>query len=149
MEVEEFRKKIKSNAKLSVEGKIFDVREVVRFRFDDGTFYIKCFLSDNFVLADDLNENIFLLVKEIKTDFLEPFPEELDFDGKKFKFLYAAHAVAEEILGEEIFKKGEGERFWDFKSENNNYLSLGISDKTNERMDFCGKIIPNNYVVVS
>ncbi len=146
MQVAEFRSKIKPNLKLTVEDKEFTVREVVKFRFDDGSFYIKCFLSDDYVFADDLNENIFLLVKETKTQFLQPFPQELDFQEKKFKFLYTAHAVAEDIQGEEIFKKGDSERFWDYKAEDDSYLSLGINDKTNEKLDFYGKIIKNDSV---
>ncbi|MEK7162694.1 MAG: hypothetical protein AAB696_00140 [Patescibacteria group bacterium] len=146
MQVIEFRSKIKSNLKLTVEDKEFIIKEVVKFRFDDGSFYIKCFLSDNYIFADDLNENIFLLVKEAETPFLQPFPQELYFHGKKFKFLYTAHAVAEDIQGEEIFKKGDSERFWDYKAKDNSYLSLGINDKINKRLDFYGKIIENDNV---
>ena len=134
--------------KLSVEGKDFLIKEVVRFRFDDGSFYIKCWLSDDYVFADDLNENMFLLVKEIKTLFVQPFAKELEFDTKKFQFLYSAHAVAEEIEGEEVFKKGDGERFWDYKSEDNNYLSLGIKDEANTRSDFYGRIIDTSLVEI-
>src|SRR3989337_4443579 len=132
MEVTEFRSKIKPDIKLSANGKDFIVKEVVKFQFDDGSFYIKCFLSDDFVFADDLNENLFLLVKETKTPFQQPFPQELDFDGKKFKFLYTANAIAEEIQGEEIFKTGDSEKFWDYKADDGSYLSLGINDKTKE-----------------
>lgn len=146
MQVSEFRSKIKPNIRLSVDGKNFVVREVVKFRFDDGSFYIKCFLSDGYVFADDLNENMFLLVKETKTLFQQPFPQELEFDGKKFKFLYTAHAIAEEVQGEEIFKKGNSERFWDYKTEDNNYLSLGINDNSGEKLDFYGKIVANNTI---
>lgn len=146
MEVPEFRSKIKLGIKLAVDDKEFTVKEIIKFRFDDGSFYIKCFLSDDYVFADDLNENMFLLVKEIKTPFKQPFPEELTFDGKKFKFLYTAHAIAEEIQGEKIFKKGDGERFWDYKAEDSSYLSLGINDNTHERLDFYGKIIKTNEV---
>ncbi len=146
MEVKEFRSKIKPNIKLSVEGRDFIVKEVVKFRFDDGSFYIKCFLSDDYVFADDLKENIFLLVKETPTHFQQPFPPELDFDGKKFKFQYAAHAVAEEIEGEEIFKKGDSERFWDYQAEDKSYLSLGINDNTQEKLDFYGKIVTNDSI---
>lgn len=149
MEVSEFRSKIKSNIKLSVEGRDFLVKEVVKFRFDDGSFYIKCFLSDDFVFADDLNENSFLLVKEIKTDISQPFQPELDFDGKKFKFLFEAHAIAEEIEGEEIFKKGDSEKFWDYVAPDNNYLSLGVNDETGGRLDFYGKIVANDSVKLS
>ena len=103
-------------------------------------------MGDDYVFADDLNENTFLLVKETKTVFQQPFPRELDFDGKRFQFLYTAHAIAEEIQGEEIFKKGDSERFWDYKAEDNSYLSLGINDNTKEKLDFYGKIIANNTV---
>jgi len=146
MDVAEFRSKIKPNIKLVIENEEYTVKEVIRFRLDDGSFYIKCFLSNNYVFADDLDENMFLLVKEVKTSFQEPFPKELDFQCKKFNFLYTAHAVAEEIQGEEIFKKGDGERFWDYKAEDNSYLSLGIKDKTKERLDFYGKIVAKNNV---
>lgn len=142
MQVTEFRSKIKPNIKLSADGKNFIVKEIVKFRFDDGSFYMKCFLTD------DLNENMFLLVKETKTPIQQPFPRELDFNGKNFKFLYTAHAVAEEIQGEEIFKKGDSERFWDYKTEDGSYLSLGISDKTGEKLDFYGKIIANDTVTL-
>ena len=146
MEVAEFRSKINHNIKLSVDGRDFTVKETVKFRFDEGGFYIKCFLSDDYVFADDLNENTFLLVKEIKTSFQQPFPKKLDFDGKEFNFLYTAHAVAEEVRGEGIFKKGDGKRFWDYKAADGSYLSLGINDSANERLDFHGKIVANNTV---
>jgi len=146
MDVVEFRSKIKPNIRLVIEDKEYTVKEVVKFRLDDGSFYIKCFLSNDCVFADDLNENMFLLVKEIKAPFQEPFPQKLNFQGKEFKFLYTAHAVAEEIQGEEIFKKGDGERFWDYKAEDNSYLSLGIKDKAKGRLDFYGKIVANNDV---
>ncbi len=146
MKVTEFRSRIKPKTKLSADGRDFIVKEVVKFRFDDGNFYVKCFLNDGYVFADDLNENIFLLVKETKTSFNQPFPQELNFQGKQFRFFYSAHAVAEEVQGEEIFKKGDGERFWDYKAEDNSYLSLGVIDKTNERSDFCGKIVDNDTV---
>ena len=98
MDVPEFRSKIKSGIKLSADGIDFVVKEVIRFRFDDGSLYIKCYLSDGYVFADDSNENIFLLVKETKTEFQQPFQNEIYFEDKKFRFLYNAHAVAEEIF---------------------------------------------------
>ena len=60
--------------------------------------------------------------------------------------------MAEEIYGELAdggFKKGDGEKFWDYKSEDNGYLSLGINDKTGDRMDFYGKIIDNKLVEIN
>jgi hypothetical protein len=146
MEVLEFRSKIAPNATLSIDGRRFSVKEVVKFRFDDGSFYVKCFLDDGYVFADDLTENMFLLVKEAKTPLQQPFSKILEFDGKEFDFLYTAHAVAEEVEGIEIFKKGDSERFWDYKTADGGYLSLGINDKTGERSDFYGKIVANNNI---
>ncbi len=149
MNVKEFREKIKPFSRLSIEGKEFLVKEVVKFRFDDGSFYIKCWLSDDFVFADDLNENMFILVKEVKTSFVEPFQKNLEYNGKEFSFLYSAHAVAEETQGEEVFKKGDGEKFWDYMSKDNSYLSLGINDKNGKRQDFFGEIVDNKTVNVN
>jgi hypothetical protein len=142
MNVSEFREKIKSNVTLQIGGKDYEVRQVIRFKFDDGIYYIKCFLNNGYVLADDLDENSFILVRETTTPFEPPFPKELEFLGTKFNFLYEAHAIAEETWGEEIFEKGKSERFWDYQSENGKYLSLGVIDSTNQRLDFYGEIIP-------
>lgn len=146
MQIEDFRLKIKAGMSLFINNEKFLIKEVVKFKFDGGSFYIKCFLSDGYVFADDLSENIFILVKETETSFKQPFPENLKFQGKDFKFSYAAHAKAEEIWGEEIFKKGNSESFWDYKAEDSSYLSLGIIDETKERLDFFGKIIENKKV---
>lgn len=113
MTVNEFRLKIKPGIKLTVGSNEFVVREVVKFRFDGGSFYMKCFLDSGYVLADDSNENVFLLVREVKTSFKLPFPENIEHKGNAFKYSYTAHVKAEEIWGEEIFKKDESERFWE------------------------------------
>lgn len=141
MNVTEFRKKVKVGEKLYIEDREFIIEQVIKFRFDDGDFYIKCFLSDGYVFADDLEENIFLLVKEVKTKIEEPFPKKLSYDNKEFNFLYDAHAIAEEIWGKEYFKKGDSESFTDYKAKDDSYLSLGKLDKTGERLDFYGKIV--------
>ncbi len=141
MQVQEFREKVKAGSNVIAGGTEFIVEEVVKFRFDDGNFYIKCFLSDGYVLADDLNEDSFVLVKEIKNDIPQPFPEILEYEGKNFDFLFDAHAVAEEVEGKEIFKKGDSESFWDYASKDESYLSLGINDQSGKREDYYGKII--------
>lgn len=141
MKVSQFREKIKAGIAVTAKGKKYKVKQVVKFRFDDGSFYIKCFLNDGMVLADDLEEEMFILVKEIKTPFQKPFPKELEFKSKKFKFIYTAHAKAEKIWGDEIFKKGDSENFWDYQSQDGSYLSLGIVEQTKQRLDFYGKII--------
>jgi len=148
MNVEEFRSKIKADSRLIVDQKEFKVKEVVKFRFDDGSFYIKCFLNDEYVFADDINENSFILVKEVKTLFKPPFPDRIVFNGKKFNFLYRARATAEEIWGEEIFKKGDTEQFWDFKAADGSYLSLGSNERTNRRIDDYGNIVLSSNVTI-
>lgn len=148
MQIAEFREQIKPGVKLQVKNETFIVKEVVKFRFDNGSFYIKCFLNDGFVFADDLERNMFLLVKEIKTAIKEPFPPEIDFAGKKFKFLCADYAVAEETQGEEIFQKGQSETFWDYQATDDAYLSLGIIEETKEQLDFLGKIILPNEIKI-
>ncbi len=141
MHVQEFRRKISAGATIIVDGKELDVLEVVLFRFKDKSFYIKCFLSDGYVLADDAHSDAFVLVREVTCDITEPFPKELTFDEKSFTFLFEAHAVAERISGEEIFKEGDSETFWYYESEDGSYLSLGIHDHSGERQDFYGKTV--------
>ncbi|KKQ46028.1 MAG: hypothetical protein US63_C0007G0005 [Candidatus Moranbacteria bacterium GW2011_GWC2_37_8] len=141
MNVEEFRKNIKIDSRIIADNREFAVEEIIKFRLDDGSFYMKCFLSDGFVLADDLGSNSFVLVREVDNNIQQPFPETLEYDGKQFNFLFDAHAVAEEVQGREIFKKGEGEKYWDYESEDGSYLSLGINDGSDERQDFYGKMI--------
>jgi len=148
MNVSEFRKKINIKSKVIVEGEEYKIKQLVRFRLDDGSFYIKLFFTDGHVLADDLDENMFIFVKEIDTDFQMPFPREVVYDGKKFKFSYKAHAVVEEVMGVGQFQVNDSEKFWDYETENGDYLSLGMDDKTDKRMDLVGKIVSNNEIKI-
>lgn len=141
MEIEEFRAKIKPNDTLAVEGKEYIVKEVIRYKIDDGSIYFKCHLGGDYVIADDSDENIFIFVQPVTVPLKQPFPKNLILNNKKFEFLYTAHAVAEEVQGEEIFPKGYSEKYWDYKSDDGSYLSLGVSDSNNKRLDFCGKIV--------
>ena len=141
MHVGEFRKKITAGSTIIADDKELDVLEVVLFRFKDKSFYIKCFLSDGYVLADDAKSDSFVLVQEIDCDITTPFPEELEYDGKGFTFLFEAHAVAERTSGEQIFKEGDSETFWDYEADDGSYLSLGINDQNGKRLDFYGKTI--------
>ncbi len=148
MDVKEFREKIKQESTIVVDNIDYKIEELVKFRLDDGSFYIKCYLENDFVFADDLDNNMYLLVRPVKTNLNLPFPDSLEFDGKEFNFLFDAHATAEEVSSEKYFKKGEAESFWDFQAEDGSYLSLGISDTdtTADRADFYGKIIQPSQV---
>ena len=134
MRVQEFRRKVKVGATIIADNNEFDILEVVMFRLDDKSFYIKCFLSDGYVLADDADDNSFVLVREVDCDIVQPFPEELKYNDKDFTFLFEAHAVAEHTSGEEIFKEGESETFWGYDSDDGSYLSLGVNDQSGERL---------------
>ncbi len=141
MDVSEFRKNVSVGAILQAGSQDFEILQVIKFRLDNGDYYIKCFLSNDYIFADDLEENIFLLVRETNTPFELPFDKRLEYDGKIFNFSYTAHAIAEDTKGQEIFKKGESERFWDYEAKDGSYLSLGKIDSTNVRMDMYGKIV--------
>jgi hypothetical protein len=141
MSVLEFRKKINLNSVLKIKEREFKIRQIIKFCLDDGDFYIKVFLENGYVLADDLENNYFIFVKEIERNNLIPNENEIIYKNKKFEFLYKASAVAEEIWGNGEFEKGEGEKFWDYKTKEDEYLSLGIVNKTSERMDLAGEIV--------
>jgi hypothetical protein len=141
MQVKEFRKTIKLNSIIIIEDKEFKIQQLVKFRLNDGSYYIKLFFTNGYVLADDLDENIFILVREIDTDFKLPFEKELVFNDQNFNFTYSADAIAEEVKGDGQFKINDQEKFWDYEAEQGNYLSLGIDKKTGKRMDLVGKII--------
>jgi hypothetical protein len=148
MDVKEFRKKVTADSIIVADGKKLKILEIVKFRLSDGSFYMKCFLEENRVIADDLGENIFIFVHPIKPYHKDPpFQKQLGYQGKKFNFLYEAHAVAEKVWGSyKFFKVGDSERFWDFKAKDGSYLSLGIEDSTGERMDLVGRILQPNQV---
>ena len=148
MNVAKFRKQININSKVIVEGKEYKIKQLVKFRLADGDWYMRLFFTDGNVLADDLGENIFILVKKIETDFELPFPKKLVYQNKEFKFSYDARAVAEEVFGEGVFRVGDSEKFWDYEAEDGSYLSLGIDDKTGKRMDLVGKIVKQVDVTV-
>jgi hypothetical protein len=137
----EFRKKISLNSMLKIKGRKFKIKQIIKFRLNSGDFYIKVFLENGYVLADDLESNSFIFVKEIGKNNLVPNKTKIFYKNENFEFLYKASAIAEEVFGEGEFKLGEGEVFWDYKTEENKYLSLGIVNKTNERMDLIGEII--------
>jgi hypothetical protein len=149
MNVNEFRKKINENSVLIIDGIKYQIEELVKFRCDDGSDYYKCYLNDGFVLAEDSEQNVYQLLKHIKIDIKEPFSKKLIFKGKEFKFLYSAHAKAEEVSSEKHFGKNQSETFWDYESEDGEYLSLGINDWDKKRVDCIGKTIQPKDVDLS
>jgi len=145
--IQDFRENVNLNSKIVVEGREYTVRQIIKFRLDDGDIYYKLFLSDDWILADDMENNYFLFVKRVETNL--PIEEKpLIYDNQEFEFLYSAHnVVAEEVWGEGLFTEGDVESFSDYRSDRN-YLSLGYDEKTNERMDMFGKIVAMDEVDV-
>lgn len=141
MSVTEFREKVQPGKSLLVAGQEFIIEQVVTFKLEDGSSYIKCFLNDEYVFADDLSQNIYFLVRKVDTPFTQPFPNNVQFGAKDLTFLYEAQATAESVVGKEIYGRGETEHFWDYKAEDGSYLSLGIEDQTGERWDCYGRIV--------
>ncbi len=141
MNVTEFRAQVQPGATLHVGEQQFTIEQVVTFKMEDGGGYVKCFLNDEYIFADDLAQNIFYLVSKVGVPVTQPFPHKISFDGKEYDFLYEARATAEEVAGKEIYKKGESEQFWDYQAADESYLSLGIEGATGERWDCCGRIV--------
>ena len=141
MEIREFRERVSPGKKVLTEGKELTVLEVIKYRFDDGGFYFKCYLSDNYLIAEDEEMNVYILVKPVDVGLLARDMNDVEFDNKKFKFLYFAHAIAEEVWGKGRAEKNSGEKFWDYMAEDGSYLSLGIADGSNEKVDFYGKTL--------
>jgi len=152
MDIRKFRRKLKLDSKIIIDGKIFSVKEIVKFRLDSGSFYLKLFLGDDYVLADDLSENIYIFVKDVthqtKSISVDSPPKNLKYDGKDFDFLYTEHAVAEEVWGAGSFRKGESESFWNYQAKDGSYLSLGIVDKDGSRLDFAGRILKPEELIL-
>gem|GEM_PF-1214845 len=102
--LEEFRKNISPDCELSIQGKIYKIKEIVNFKLEDGNFYTKLILNDDYVLAEDRENNCFLFVREFHNN-LELQEKDFVFDNKKFSFLYKTSAIAEEVYGKIIWKK--------------------------------------------
>ncbi len=141
MKIEEFREEVNLEHRVLIEDREFEILEIVHFQLDDGSIYIKLFLDDGYVLADNEEQESYILVENVNTYIEKPFPEVLEFDSKRFTFQYSAQAKAIEAHGDEIFTGGDAEKFWDYETRDGSYLSLGIVDNTGKRMDLCGKKI--------
>jgi hypothetical protein len=88
MNVKDFRKKIKPDSIIVIDGKEYKIETLIKFRFDDGSYYIKCYFSNGMVFAEDETENNYVFVEPVETEFGEPFPEKLNFQKKDYNFIY-------------------------------------------------------------
>lgn len=90
MNVKEFRAKIRAGQKITIDGKKLNVEGIIKFRLDDGSYYIKCSLSGNYIFAEDSEENVYNLLKELNTSFKQPFPKNSNLKAKNSIF-YTLH----------------------------------------------------------
>jgi len=142
MNVPNFENQININSVIVINNQKYKILEIVKFCADDSSTYLKCYLENDFILAGDSGANTYLLMKPVNCNLSFPYPEKLFFDNKQFNFLFEAHAVATEIIGDNtFFKLNEGEKFWDYSGPDGYYLSLGISDVDSHKADHYGKII--------
>lgn len=146
MQIENFREEVNLENRVLIDEREFEIMEIVRFQLNDGSVYTKLFLDDGYVLADDEEQDVFILVEHTKTEIEEPFSEVVEFDSKRYTFQYSASAVAIETEGDEIFPAGAKETFWDYEARDGSYLSLGIIEETGKRMDLCGRIVQKDEV---
>ncbi|MBU1110404.1 DUF4178 domain-containing protein [Patescibacteria group bacterium] len=92
---------------------------------------------DGYRLFIEANEPAMGFAKIFHHEFQEPMPDKLNFEGKAYKKVWDEFCTVERVEGNGIYKKGDGEIWWDYVSEDNKNegLSLGRSWETWERED--------------
>ena len=134
---------IKPGKKIKIKGDTYLVKQHIvwmQHRADS------CY--DKWVLVDEKGYDGYRFFIEVKTpaigfakifthDFIEPMPEVLEFQGKKYKMVCGEFCTAVKVEGEEVYRQGDAEIWWDYVSEDDETkgLSLGRSWETWERED--------------
>ena len=138
---------LKSGMTIQIEGKKFKIIERIWWKMLKANDHYYKFVVENeygsrdYRLAFDASVNKFIFVEIFENKIPEPFPKEVMWQGKKFKFTYDEKCIVESSLGEEIYKVGDEEIFSDYEAEDGSYMSLGKNLGTNEREDLIGKWI--------
>lgn len=135
--------KIKPGMKIRIKGVSYTVKQhIVWMQHRSGYPYDKWVLEDSegfngYRMFIETNEPAMGFAKIFHHEFAEPMPDELEFERKKYRKTWDEFCTAVKVEGEEIYKKGEGEIWWDYVSEDNEKegLSLGRSWETWERED--------------
>ena len=86
--VTEFREKISLDCSIFIKEKKYKIKQIVKFQLANNDFYYKLFLSENCVLADDLENNYFIFVREIRDD-LKIVERPIIYKNQKFDWLYS------------------------------------------------------------
>ncbi len=116
---------------------------------------------DKWVLVDDKDYDGYRFFIEVKTpamgfakifthNFIEPMPEVLEYQGKKYKMVWGEFCTAIKVEGEEVYKQGDAEIWWDYVSEEDETrgLSLVRSWETWEREDLSTQSLELDDVVI-
>ena len=134
---------IKPGAQIIVRGAPYTVKQhIVWMQHRANYSYNKWVLTDKdgydgYRLFIESQEKVMGFAEIFHFNFQEPLPEELEFEGKKYKQVYGEFCTAIQVEGDEVYKEGDGEVWWDYISLENNKvgLSLGRSWETWERED--------------
>jgi len=134
---------LEQGTKITVKGTLYTVKQhIVWMQHRAGYPYDKWVLVDadgydGYRLFIEVTKSAMGFGKIFRHDFVEPLPETLEFEGKKYKRTWDEFCTVKQAEGEEIYKEGEGEVWWDYVAEDNNQecLSLGRSWETWERED--------------
>ncbi|OGC56862.1 hypothetical protein A3H26_04105 [candidate division WWE3 bacterium RIFCSPLOWO2_12_FULL_36_10] len=87
---------------------------------------------DGYRFFIETNENAIGFAIIFHYDFNEPIPEELKYDGKIYKQTCGEFCTAVRVEGDEVYKEGDGEIWWDYSctTDPKEGLSLGRSWET-------------------
>jgi len=144
MKTQEFVGRVKSGMRVGVGEKVFEAKQKIKWRMlRSGGCYHKYVLvdregNDGYRLAEDPESERFILVKVFESE-IDELASEVEVEGRGFSFSYSEFCVAEEVWGEEIYRKGAMEIWWDYEAEDGSYLSLGNSLPGGEREDLIGR----------
>ena len=134
---------IQPGSKLFVKGTTYTVKQhIVWMQHRANSPYDKWVLVDSngnegFRFFIEAPESAIGFAQIFHYDFKEPMPEELEFEGKKYKQVCGEFCTAIKVEGEEVYKEGDGEIWWDYACVDNDKegLSLGRNWETWERED--------------
>lgn len=101
---------------------------------------------DKYVLEDELGDHeyrLFISGENIGMShvfhhpFQEPMPDELIYEGKKYRLTQDEFCIVRKVEGQEFYKVGDAEIWWDYApcDGKGKGLSLGRNWKTWERED--------------
>lgn len=132
---------LRPETKLTIEGKKYKILQHIVW------WQAKCNKNyDKYVLEDEsgnhdyrlfISEDSIGMSKIFHYPFHEPMSDELNYEGKKYKLTQDEFCIVRKIEGQEFYKVGDAEIWWDYALSDGKGtgLSLGRNWKTWERED--------------